>query len=391
MLHSEIILPHTDHIQKRLEMIVFGEDWGAHPSSTQHIMKHLMHDHKIVWVNSLGLRRPHFNARDFSRAQKKLRNMLRKADNGSVSEEADINAPDIIHPRAISWPGNPIAAAFNKYTLGKQLDDVINQHKFDMPIFWTSLPSAIDVIDNYPNHKVIYYCGDDFRALAGVDHKPVAKMEERLAERADLIITVSETLQNRFPADKTILIEHGVDYELFSNDHPRADDFPNHPFIAGFYGSIHDWLDMDIIAEAAQSCPEWEFVFIGDTHIDIDFLTSQKNIKFLGARPHHELPSYVQHWQVSLLPFKDCEQIRACNPLKLREYLSAGRPVVTTDFPALRGYMDKVLVMKDASDLIRILKTIGSASTIPRNPDRAMQFECWNVKAKVVERHILSL
>lgn len=391
MLHSKIIPPYTEPLGKRLEMIVFGEDWGVHPSSTQHIMKHLMRNHEVVWVNSLGLRRPHFNARDLMRAQQKLRDMLHKSDKSDSLIEAEIEAPDIVHPRAISWPGNPIAATFNKYVLGRQIDEVINQYGFDMPIFWASLPSAIDVIDNYPNHKVIYYCGDDFRALAGVDHKPVAKMEERLAVRADLIITASEALQNRFPAEKTILIEHGVDYELFATDCPRAKDLPDHPLIAGFYGSVHDWVDLEIIVQAAQQCPEWEFVFIGNTHIDIDFLKIQKNIKFLGARAHHELPAYVQHWQVSLLPFKDCAQIRACNPLKLREYLSAGRPVITTDFPALREYRDKTLIMKDTEDLIHILKAIGHSKKLPRKPDVTMELECWNIKAQAVERHLLSL
>ena len=64
--------------KKRLEIIVFGEDWGVLPSSTQHIIKRLMPDHDVVWVNSLGLRRPKLNARDFKRACNKLGKMLRK-------------------------------------------------------------------------------------------------------------------------------------------------------------------------------------------------------------------------------------------------------------------------------------------------------------------------
>ena len=382
---------HTKPRQKRLEMIVFGEDWGAHPSSTQHIIKRLMPDHEIVWVNSLGLRRPKFNMRDFVRAGQKLQKMLQKKDKHKSSETVEISTLDIVNPRAISWPGNPLASILNRRLLGQQIDKIIDRRNFEMPTLWASMPSAIDAIDNYPNHKVVYYCGDDFRALAGVDHRPVEKMEERLAARADLIITVSAALQNRFPAEKTVLVEHGVDYELFTQDAPRATDLPDHPLIAGFYGSIHDWLDLGIIVQAAQACPEWEFVFVGDIHIDISMLKTLKNVKFLGPRTHHELPGYVQHWQVSMLPFKDCEQIRACNPLKLREYLCAGRPIATTDFPALAPYRNDVHLMRNAVDLISILNKLENTPSTPRTPDISMQAENWDIRALDVSRHLLSL
>ena len=402
------LMPCAKPAQKHLQMIVFGEDWGAHPSSTQHIIKRLIPDHDIVWMNSLGLRRPKINARDFKRACNKLKNMLhkkdentnRKTDKKDETDEIDentnrktdkINALHIVQPRAISWPGNKPASVLNRHLLGRQVEDIIKQHDFQMPILWASMPSAIDAIDNYPNHKVVYYCGDDFRALAGVDHGPVEKMEERLAARADLIIVASEALQNRFPANKTVLVEHGVDYELFAGAAPRAADLPDHPLIAGFYGSVHDWLDLEIIVQAAQNCPEWEFVFIGDVHIDIAPLKTLENVKFLGPRAHDKLPSYAQHWQASLLPFKDCEQIRACNPLKLKEYLSAGKPVVSTDFPALAPYRKNVHVMGNAEGFIAILNDLKMQVSKPRKPDTAMQAQTWDCKAKSVEQHLLSL
>ncbi len=370
-------------------MIVFGEDWGAHPSSTQHIIKHLIPNHNIVWMNSLGLRRPKVNLRDFKRAYHKLKHMLhKKKNNGHIRETP---SPYIVHPNAISWPGNPLAARLNKYMLGKQVEDIIARHKFEMPILWASMPSAIDAIDNYPNHKVVYYCGDDFRALAGVDHAPVERMEERLAQRADLIIVSSETLQNRFPADKTILIEHGVDYELFSNDVARADDLPDHPHIAGFYGSIHSWIDLSFIVQAAQACPEWLFIFIGNVHIDISPLKSLKNVKFLGSRSHQDLPKYSQHWQVSMLPFKDCEQIRSCNPLKLKEYLSAGKPVVSTKFPALLPYKDNVHIMENGHDLTNVLNTLKDAPPSARQSHEAMASQTWAFKANTVQQYLSSL
>ncbi len=68
------------------------------------------------------------------------------------------------------------------------------------------------------------------------------------------------------------------------------------------------------------------------------------NVSLLGARPHAALPSYAQHWTAGLIPFLDNAQIRASNPLKLREYLAAGRPIVATPFPAMLPYAEHLAV-----------------------------------------------
>ena len=144
-----------------------------------------------------------------------------------------------------------------------------------------------------------------------------------------------ETLYKKFPREKTELLLHGVDLKKFQTPSPRAPDLPDVSKIAGFYGSLKDWIDIELLWKAAQDLPQWTFVLIGEVHTDISRLESLPNVRFLGPRKHHELPNYVQHWNVSMIPFKDTPQIRACNPLKLREYLAAGTPIASIDFPAL--------------------------------------------------------
>ncbi|WP_343563409.1 glycosyltransferase [Kiloniella sp. b19] len=382
---------HENHI----EMIVFGEDWGGHPSSTQHLIKRLLPAHKIVWINSLGLRRPTLSLRDGKRVINKLHAMCSPLDAQVIREVQEQGASDvapcqIIAPKSISWPGNPLASQFNRLSLKKQIDETIARHNFKRPILWTSLPSAVDALECYPDYPVVYYCGDDFNALAGVDHEPVARMEQRLALRADLIITASRDLFERFPSHKTILLEHGVDYQHFSTPVSRAPDLPDHPRIAGFYGSLHDWLDQDMIATTARDLPDWKFVFIGDKHCDTGKLDSLDNIEFLGPRAHSRLPSYVQHWQASLLPFLDTPQIRACNPLKLREYLSAGKPVISTDFPAARSCGDRVRLVRSAADLTTALKAMAAEGPKEAMPDTRMMVQSWENKARLLTDHLLS-
>ncbi len=322
-------------------MVVFGEDWGRHPSSTQHLIRRLMQDRPIVWINSIGMRRPRLA--DLGRVKAKLAAMMSGTRAIDVDKETkDVAQPlEIIAPHAVSWPGSRLAALLNRWSLGRQIRHSLSDHGLEKPVFWTSLPTAVDVIGAFADSICVYYAGDDFTALAGVDHAPIARMEAKLAQKADIIIAASDVIASRFPPHKTFIIPHGADIELFSTPQPQPADLAfasqEHP-VAGFYGAIDAWVDTELLAETARRMPNWRFVMIGPVRTDISALAKQSNVTFLGPKAHRDLPAYSQNWTVSMLPFRDNDQIRACNPLKLREYLAAGTPVVSTPFPAARPY-----------------------------------------------------
>lgn len=363
------------------DLVVFGEDWGGHPSSTQHLTGHLLAHHRVVWVNSIGLRRPRLSAHDLARAARKL-----KAAFAPPAPKRAATLPDgltVVSPMAIPWPGNPVAERLNSLLLGRRLRAVLGEKGISRPILWASLPSALAAVGHLNERAVVYYCGDDFGALSGVDHAPVLDMERRLVARADLVIAASAELARRFPAEKTHLVPHGVDVDLFSRPAPRADDLAGGK-VAGFYGSISDWLDLPMIADAAIALPDWTFVFVGPVRTDVSVLAALPNVRFLGARPHAALPSYVQHWTVSLIPFRDTPQIRACNPLKLREYLASGTPVAATRFPALTPYEPLVCAIDPGAALA---PAILSAEALPDGTARraSVAQEGWDRRAEAVE------
>jgi glycosyltransferase involved in cell wall biosynthesis len=364
-------------------IVAFGEDWGGLPSSTQHIIGRLAQDRDVVWVNSIGMRRPRLNARDIKRVVAKIGSAFagRKVREAAKMPER----LSVLHPRVISWPGNPFADLANRHTLGGQLRETIAARGLEKPIFWTSLPTAESLIGSFDHGPVVYYCGDDFSALAGVDHGPVAAQERALAERADLILVASETLAQKFPASRTVVVPHGVDFDQFSTPAPRADDLPSSGPVAGFYGSLADWIDVDLIARCARAMPDWTFVLIGKVETDISALSGLRNVQLLGPRSHKELPSYVQHWDVSLLPFRDNPQIRACNPLKLREYFAAGTPVAASvDFPALAPYRDLLRLAEGQHDFAACIRFATSdGETSPARRARVAA-ESWDVRAQTV-------
>ncbi len=337
------------------DLIVFGEDWGGLPSSTQHLVRRLAHDRKIVWVNSIGLRRPRPGLGDLKRAWRKLavpRNTARPA-----SEKLPGRQFHLVHPRTLPAPRCRPSRYLSAKLLESQVRPVAERAGLRDPILWTSLPTAVDMAGRLGESALVYYCGDDFSALAGVDHDTVAQREAELSAKADVILAASDQLMGRFPAHKTRLLPHGVDYALFADPAPRAMDLPDdgRP-IAGFYGSLSEWLDQDLLLSLITRLPDWHFVFIGKAVVDLSRIAGFDNVHLLGERPHEQLPSYSQHWTASLLPFVNNAQIRASNPLKLREYLAAGRPVVSTPFPALLPYRNLVSSVSDAGQMAAALE-----------------------------------
>lgn len=327
------------------DLIVFGEDWGSLPSSTQHLVKYLAQSRKVIWVNSIGLRRPTLTLHDIKRSCNKLtavKTTSKQSITLSVEQQRNLH---ILAPRTLPAPRSTFGRWLAVKLLLLQLKPLIRKTNLQSPILWTSLPTAIDFSGHLNESALVYYCGDDFSGLAGVDHETVSKREQELLAKADLIMASSPLLAERSDQSRTQLLPHGVDYALFSTPVARAADLPNDGRnIAGFYGSISQWLDLKLLVNTIAQMPDWHFVFIGKVVIDVSSLDLFANVTFLGERSHQQLPAYSQHWTAALLPFVDNAQIRACNPLKLSEYLAAGRPIISTSFPAVKSLAQPGLV-----------------------------------------------
>jgi len=387
------------------DLIVFGEDWGGLPSSTQHLINQLAKQRKIVWVNSIGLRQPTFSLKDIKRALIKIfgnkLNRIKQTHtaSNSTTEKQSEDLPcenfHIVYPRTLPAPRSKLARWIASRLLVSQIIPVVQQANLQSPILWTSLPTAVDVVGKLGESVLIYYCGDDFSALAGVDHETVAKRENEISEKADLILCASEKLTQKFPSTNTRLLPHGVDFSLFSEPTPRAKDLPdNDRPIAGFYGSISEWLDIDMLSETIKKMPDWEFVFIGKAVVDTSELTKFSNVKMLGERPHHQLPTYSQHWTASLLPFVSNAQIRSCNPLKLSEYLATGRPIISSSFPAMQAFRGLVQIADNSEAMMEALRAsihIDSLPTFSGALKNTMKNNSWDARAKQVKQWIEAL
>ena len=371
------------------DLVVFGEDWGGLPSSTQHLIAHLMKKHRVIWINSIGMRNPKLNIRDLSRAFKKLIAILGDAkDKPVVDSEV---GPHIINPKVIPFHGFSLVRKINQLLLKKSIHKAMNERGFEDIILWTSLPTAVDMVGNLGEKVSIYYCGDDFDALDGVDHHIVRPMERELANKADLILVVSRELADKLPGPNTVMLPHGVDYPLFSEPKNKPLDLPDAGPIAGFYGSLSAWLDVEMLAQSAIALPGWQFVFIGDIKTDVASLRKLPNIHFLGPKSHKQLPAYVQHWDVAMLPFRHNRQIEACNPLKLREYMASGTPIASTSFPAVHVYGEYVAIQQGREPFSRVILRASEQTARNEARQQLVAPESWENRAAQLEDLIAHL
>ena len=261
---------------------------------------------------------------------------------------------------------------------------------------WSFTPDVASAAGHFNEEKVVYYCVDDHAAFSGYDRAQVLSDEEELCRISDLVITTSMALQKAKSAwnPNTILIPHGVDFAHFNraltDKFPCPEELNNIPRPRlGFFGLIRDWVNLDLIAEIATKMPIWHFVFIGDadSSVDIGRYTNMPNMHFLGRRPYRDLPAYCQHFDVGLIPFKVNELTYAVNPIKLREYLSAGLPVVSTPMPEVQLYAKFVEIAESAVDYQNSIKTcLMKTKTDCEEQVRTMSFETWEAKMEQIGR-----
>jgi len=197
----------------------------------------------------------------------------------------------------------------------------------------------------------------------------------------------------------TFVIRHGTDWRHFRTalgpDLPIPVDIVDLPRpIIGFHGLLADWVDYELIKKVAERFKNGSVVLIGKVAVDaeqkIKVLDDVPNVHFLGRKPYAELPAYCKAFDVAINPFEINELTLAANPLKVREYLAAGLPVVSTDIPEVR-VLDDCLVGTDHDDFIR---KIEQALVNPKSRNEvsdAVAHEGWEAKVEELRAIMTSI
>lgn len=192
---------------------------------------------------------------------------------------------------------------------------------------------------------LVFDCLDDFSAFHERLDKSCDRRQRNLAEMADLIWCTSRKLYDlwhRLYPEKTHLIPNGADIQHFSGTvefSPRE----YRPMLSGkrpmvgYFGAIASWLDRDLLRRVADELPEVQFVLVGPIYRGCDGPWPE-NVFLFGTQPYTRLPEIVRQWDCCIIPFILNDLTRATNPVKMYEYLAAGKPVVSTPLPEVQAY-----------------------------------------------------
>ncbi|HYH95237.1 spore coat polysaccharide biosynthesis glycosyltransferase ExoP [Hyalangium sp.] len=372
------------------DLVVFSNDWDGDPLSKVHIMRILSRDNRVLWVNSIGNRAPKANAHDLQRIWRKLSTFTE----GIREVEPNLF---VLAPLAIPFYGSEAVRATNRELLRLQVRRAMRKLHFQRPISWSFLPASAPVSGTLGEEFVVYHCVDEFSAFSDTNGRHIAELEERLLRKANLVITSAERLrENKAKVNpNTVLVRHGVDFQHFVKAcdpaTPIPEDIAKLPGpIIGFFGLMADWVDQEALIATAKAHPEGSVVVIGKVAPDCDVSELKKvpNIHFLGRQPYTSLPGYCRAFDVALMPFKVNELTLNANPLKVREYLAAGLPVVSTDIPEVR----KVGLCKLATSTEDFVRKVDECLAEGPGPshERAERIfhESWDARVEEIRTHV---
>jgi len=214
--------------------------------------------------------------------------------------------------------------------------------KVDLP-FWGPLAFQLRARFGW---KVIYDCMDFHPGFSNTTEAMLSQ-EEALVRESDLVLASSHPLHASLCHKNAncVLVPNAAEVEHFRVrpvDRPSELRNIQSPII-GYYGAISEWFDSALVRELALKHRKWTFLLIGHTYgADLEPLRGLGNVRLLEEKPYADLPAYLHAFDVCMIPFKKTPLTEATNPVKLFEFLSAGRAVVATDLAELRHYRDYV-------------------------------------------------
>ncbi len=370
---------------------ISSADWDAPLwTNKQHLMSRLAESNRVLYVESVGLRRPTLAQSDRERIVRRIRHFAegpRKVPGKNLY---------VLSPLVIPFYQTRWLRQLNGALLLSEVRRTARRLKMDRPILWSYIPNAYALAHHLHEKLTVYHCVDDLGSIAGIPSDAVKKMESRFLKDADTVITTSQAL---FEARKdqnpnTYLFTNVADAEHFgkalSPDVAMAEAMRAIPHpIAGYVGALDAYkVNFPFLADVAQALPDWSFVLIGPVgqgqpFTDLGSLKSLPNVHLLGWVDYKEIPSYLKGFDVALIPHHLSDYTTSSFPMKLYEYLAAGLPVISTPLPAIADVEDVAFANSAdtfAAEIVRAQKE-NSQDKVRRRVQEAKQ-HTWEERLK---------
>ena len=370
-----------------------GQDWWYHnrAHSDFQLMRCVARHRRVLVVNSIGMRMPMPG-----RSTHVARRIVRKLR--SVAKLVRRPLPElpgfhVMSPLPLPFYGTPWLRALNAVLVRAQVRAVCLVLGLRAPVVVTTLPTAWDVVRPMDRRALLFNRSDRHSEFPESDRVTIEAMERELLGAADHVLYASRSLlaeERALTGTRAHYLDHGVDLEHFGPH--RTSELPAdiaaipEPRV-GFFGALDDYLvDFDLLERVAAELPDVSLVLIGDATYPMERFDKYPNVYWLGFRSYEQIPCYGSGFAIGLMPWLDNRWIRHSNPIKLKEYLALGLPVVSTDFAELAHYRDRVRVAASPAefvDAIRMTLVDGGLGT-PEGRRSSVLGASWAVRAETL-------
>jgi len=255
--------------------------------------------------------------------------------------------------------------AINRLLWVSYLREAAIKLRMPNPVLWLNFPFNERLVQAMPFRSVVYDVMDEFVEFS-MAPKDAAEREAKVLQAASFVSTGTYALYERKKdLHKNVeFIPCGVDFELFNavvmrRPH-RPRDLPKvRGPVFGYFGSLNERIDAELLEDVARRRPGWTFVMLGPFQRSYSGRRDLRNVHYLGLKPYRSLPAYLAYFDVCIMPYKITEATRKISPVKLLEYFAAGKPVITARIPdVLRFYESLVWVADDANEFITKAETV---------------------------------
>jgi len=290
---------------------------------------------------------------------------------GKMKSEYAPTMPDLPEGNGLTSLQLPVLWPFGlKYSLLHTLNELRVAHTlarwckknhFHPTLLWTYLVDFPGVYATFPDAVLVYDCVDDHAVYGGLRSKTyIRQLENRLLKNADVCFCTSELLRERLSRVKpdVRLITNGVDLALFQKPPGSVpDDIAAVPKpIFGYFGAIKSWFDIDLVKQAALQFPHYSFVLVGPYDETIRKQAEHfSNLYWLGKKDYTTAPSYIQQFDVCMIPFLQNELTLSVSPLKFYEYMAMGKPVISIPMEQLQPYASDCVLYQDQAQFLQYL------------------------------------
>jgi glycosyltransferase involved in cell wall biosynthesis len=269
-----------------------------------------------------------------------------------------------------------------------------------------TLPYYAGLAGRWPGVPKVYFAYDPYGCYTGWDPAVVAAGERQLLAHCDAAFAISPALADDFRrlTDRPVFVQpNGVSESFlaaFGGPLPPPADLPlGGPPVVGCVGQISRAYDWDLLADVVRLCPDLAFVFVGPVFDEgpavrarTDAVLAAPNVRWLGPKPHAELPRYIQRFDVCLNPLR----VEPCNDrrslLRLYDYLASDRPVVSTAVASALDHRPHVEIGHDASGLAELLRRRVAAPAVDRAARRGdLRRHTWEKRAELFLSNLRSI